>query len=739
MVPLQRPDVQTFVDSRGLIVYDPHTGLRVLLGPESTLLWEALSGGLGSPGALINATPELSDAQRFVRLMQLDQALLLVSPRWRRQEHLFHARAKAVDSPLYVHPRLTHECVKCGSSCQEIHVGPITPLTAAAIRTNDLWRSDPKATKAEDILFTAEVQKKSVLMLKQVEGRCAVWSHERGCTIHSTSGYKLKPIACQQYPYTMIRTSKGVYVGLQMTCRSLPQSLEAGASYRPTEIAQRLAPIVMSGGQTFTLPAPAPLSAGSYIPESALEEWWRWAVQASEQALAELELTAREYSAQETWRKVMEKLTLYVHEWLLRMDESGESSQWLDPQTWLFQSSLPTREEVKLSFIDELQYALLEASMAHQREQRWQEMKRLERIYEAVEAWSGRWPLPPPRWRGDQADKLMNLAILEAVYSHRLFLQGDLIYGLAHLQLTLELTESLMRLSAHLSSRMVIDSSETNDALVLVNQALREPIVDATLKRWAGGLRWLMSPEGMPYRHSLGTLEPHLFKLQTHLTRSRQLGEEAARESAALAMSLVEQRLNEPSDTESTSEQADPAQGGGQASATPSQRDSGERGDTSDDTTTQDAQAGGGETTAAESERDELTSSSSGLLTPEKVEQSVIQTVSWVEGVTVHATQDVELPTTEIETNVEVSAKPADPYPEGGSFEVRPEITEEESIELGDESTGEITIPRLKAAPRGSLSSAPKRERGLSAPYDQASGLRAAKARMTKPREDEES
>jgi Fe-S-cluster containining protein len=277
----------------------------VLLGPESTLLWDALSGGVGSPATLIHATPELSDAQRFVRLMQLDQALLLVSPRWRRQEHLFHARAKAVDSPLYVHPRLTHECVKCGSSCQEIHVGPITPLTAASIRSNDLWRSDPNATKAEDILFTAEVQKKSVLMLKQVNGRCAVWSHDRGCTIHATSGHKLKPIACQQYPYTMIRTTKGVYVGLQMTCRSLPQSLEAGASYRPTEIAQRLAPIVMSGGQTFTLPAPSPLSAGSYIPESALEEWWRWAVQIVEQTLGELELGNSEYSVNDTWKKVM--------------------------------------------------------------------------------------------------------------------------------------------------------------------------------------------------------------------------------------------------------------------------------------------------------------------------------------------------------------------------------------------------------------------------------------------------
>ena len=289
MLPQLRPDIQTFVDARGLIVYDPHTGLRVLLGPESTILWNALGKSARSVSALKHATPELSDAQRFVRLMQLDQALLLVSPRWKRQEHLFHTRAKSVDSPLYIHPRLTHECVQCGSSCQEVHVGPITSLTAAAIRTQELWRLDPKARNAEDIMFQTQVQKQTMLMMKQVDQHCAVWSHERGCSIHATSGYKLKPTVCQQYPYTMVKTSKGVYVGLQMSCRSLPQSLKAGAQYRPTEIAQRLAPIVMTGGQTQVLPAPPPLSAGSYIPDSALDEWWRWSVQVMEQNLTEIE------------------------------------------------------------------------------------------------------------------------------------------------------------------------------------------------------------------------------------------------------------------------------------------------------------------------------------------------------------------------------------------------------------------------------------------------------------------
>lgn len=543
MVPLLRPEVQTFVDPRGLIVYDPTTGLRVLLGPESTILWNAMVGGVGSPASLRRATPELSDSQRFVRLMQLDQALLLASPRWRRQEHLFHTRSKAVDSPIYVHPHLTHQCVGCGSSCHEVYVGPLSALTTAVIRSNELWRSAPGATRAEDVWVEAEIGEQKGLMLKQFESRCAVWSAETGCTIHATGGHKLKPVPCQQYPYTLTRTSRGVYVGLQVSCRSLLPSLEAGNHYRPTEVAQTLAPLVMSGGQTFTLPAPAPLSSGSYIPESAIEEWWRWAVKVVEKGFSELEAKGKEYMNLRFWPGVIEELNDYVHEWLLRVDESDESEQWLDYERWLSQSILPTRYEVRESFVDELRLALQEAAALHQEGRRWQEMKRIERLYDALEVWSGRWPLPPLRSRGPGGERLMLLTVLEAVHSHRLFLQGDLVFGLAHLKLHLELAEALARVEAYLAGRSIIEDTNVNDALALVYQAFREPVVDGALKRWAGGLRWLMSPSGIPYRHGLGTLEPHLFKHSSHLQlrmsveRARQIEVEAGKIALSISPS----------------------------------------------------------------------------------------------------------------------------------------------------------------------------------------------------------
>jgi hypothetical protein len=413
-------------------------------------------------------------------------------------------------------------------------VGPLSSLTTAAIKTHELWRSAPGASSAEEVWFEADLgEQKTGLMFKQFEGRCAVWDHEKGCSIHATAGHKLKPVPCQQYPYTLTRTSRGVYVGLQVSCRSLTASLKAGAESRPTEVAQRLAPIVMSGGQTQTLPAPAPLCAGSYIPETAIEEWWRWAVKVVEQGLSELEAKGREYMKARFWPNVVNELNEYVHEWLLRVDETDDGEQWLDYERWLAQSILPTRYEVREAFVDELHLALQEAAAIHQREGRWREMKRVERLYDALEVWAERWPLPPPRWRGAEGDRLMLMTTLEAVYSHRLFLQGDLVFGLSHLKLHLELAEAMTRINAHLAGRALIEPSEVNDALALVYQAFKEPVVDGALKRWAGGLRWIMSPSGIPYRHGLGTLEPHLFKHPSHMQlrlsaeRARQIEREA--------------------------------------------------------------------------------------------------------------------------------------------------------------------------------------------------------------------
>ena len=340
-------------------------------------------------------------------------------------------------------------------------------------------------------------------------------------------------------------------------------------------------------------------------------------------------------------------------------------------------------------------------------------MKRLERLYEAVEVWSGRWPLSKPRWRGDEADKLMNLTILEGVYSHRLFLQGDLIYGLAHLQLILELTDSLMRLSAHLSVRRVIEVSDVNDALVLVNRGLREPVVDATLKRWSGGLRWLMSPEGMPYRHSLGTLEPHLFKLQTHLNRNRQTVDEALKEGAALAVSLIEQRTDP-----GASDQDVPTV----IKVNP------------EGTETQDGGLDSEDRASVEHTHEQdvpNNNGSSAVLSTDQIVDSSIETISWVEGMSVQGGEIDEL-VLKAQENPDDSSQAfsVDPYPESEVPDLLPVKEEPEDIvDLAGHDELSTTEPRLKAAPRttGLSSAPPKGKTKLNAPYDQAAGLRAAK------------
>jgi Fe-S-cluster containining protein len=555
MVPQLRPDLQTFVDPRGLIVYDPHTGHRVLLGPESTTLWNALSAGHLNPSILAHATPELSDSQRYVRLLQLDQALLLMSPRWRRQEHLFHSRGKAVESPLYVHPRLVHQCVKCGGSCQEVHVGPVTSLTLATMRREELWKH-VGGQNLDDLTFQVQLPDKNILMMKQVDQHCIVWTPEKNCLIHSYASQKLKPSACQQYPYTLTKARNGVYVGLQLSCRSLAQSLKAAANVRPTEIAQFLAPIVNMGGQTQTLPAPAPLSAGVFVPDASVETWWKWAIKQVETAITELEEKKQEYIGQNEWIKPWHILNQYVHEWLKRMDE-GEEYEWIDSKTWLHASSLPTKTEVKNSFADDFQQAIQETMFFHQKEGRWQEMKRLEVIYDAIEVWASRWTLKPLRFRGNGGPYLFYLAVLEAVYSHKMFLSGDLILGLALTRLYLEIAEALLQLQNNISAKLVTEESDVNDAFVTCYRAFNEPIIENFFKRWAGGIRWMMSPLDQ-YHYSLGTLEPHLFRY-LNLSAKAQMSvvEQSVQEGEKLAGEILKQTVQDLKPTEKNQEKTD--------------------------------------------------------------------------------------------------------------------------------------------------------------------------------------
>jgi hypothetical protein len=538
MVPQLRPDLQTFMDPRGLIVYDPHTGHRVLLGPESTTLWNALSSGHLNPNILAHATPELNDAQRYVRLLQLDQALLLMSPRWRRQEHLFHSRGKAVDSPLFVHPRLVHQCVKCGGSCQEVHVGPVTSLTLATMRTHELWKHVEGTQNLDDLTFQVQLPDKNILMMKQIDQHCAVWTSEKNCLIHHYGSSKLKPSACQQYPYSLTKTRNGVYVGLQLSCRSLPQSLKAGANTRPTEIAQFLAPIVNMGGQTQTLPAPAPLSAGVFVPDASVETWWKWATKQVESALQEVEEKKSDYMAQCDWMKPWSLLNQYAHEWLKRMDE-GDEYQWIDTKTWLFASSLPSKQELKIAFADEFQQAIQECMLFHQKEGRWQEIKRLDMMYDAIEVWVERWKLKPLRFRGNTGPYLFNLALLEAVYSHKMFILGDLIYGLGYMRLFLELSEALLQLKNNNSAKLVAEENDVNDAFVVCYRTMNEPIIEAFLKRWAGGLRWLMSPTEA-YHYALGTLEPHLFRYLNLSNKQQSISEQSVNESEKKAGEILD-------------------------------------------------------------------------------------------------------------------------------------------------------------------------------------------------------
>jgi hypothetical protein len=122
-------------------------------------------------------------------------------------------------------------------------------------------------------------------------------------------------------------------------------------------------------------------------------------------------------------------------------------------------------------------------------------------------------------------------------------------------------------------------------------------------------------------------------------------------------------------------------------------------------------------------------------LSDEQIAEASIETISLVEGMSVQGGEIDELVLQAQESSNERDVQTSvsvDPYPESQLPDLVP--VEDESDDIVD-LTGDEDLPpepRLKAAPRTSgLSSAPpKTSSKLSAPYDQAAGLRAAKLKQ---------
>ncbi len=463
--------------AEGRVIDDPVTGHRTHLGPQGAAVWEALTAGATTTDALAAAT-ELDPTVLAWRLRQLDCALVLDSPRWRDQRALFAPRPDPeTPPPLRLAPGLKHRCVGCGSSCHAVHVGPVPLATHLAADHHALWRDVPGANGAADLF----VQAGELRFMARRDDACVLLRPDGRCAIHAAAGAAAKPGVCRQFPYTLTRTPDAIHVGLQLECRSLTESLDAGRD--ESGIEADLIALTGADAQVYELPHAVPLTCGVFVDAGELLAWLRPVADRISAAAGLPWGALMDDVCAEALPFVAARARLIDDSWCVAPDA---------PEPAVAVGRLRGALERGLA-------ALVEAAEGAKKPY---DVALAEQLREALPAAFGD-PLPTVSWH-PEAVTLLHTALAADLQGLEVVRDRDLLFGLGRTRLSLTLAETVARLRALTVARRVVRAQDVNDALVVVTRALRTTPVDAALREHAAEVRWLGAAPGRPFESWMG-------------------------------------------------------------------------------------------------------------------------------------------------------------------------------------------------------------------------------------------
>jgi Fe-S-cluster containining protein len=110
-----------------------------------------------------------------------------------------------------------YQCTGCGSCCRgwNIHVDETSHQN---IVTSECFEKLKAECGSE--LFTRNERDFTLSTARRGSGDCVFLDREALCIIHREGSYDEKPLVCRQFPFKMIRTPGGVFVGMSFFCRS---------------------------------------------------------------------------------------------------------------------------------------------------------------------------------------------------------------------------------------------------------------------------------------------------------------------------------------------------------------------------------------------------------------------------------------------------------------------------------------------------------------------------------------
>lgn len=463
----------------GLIVEDPVTGHRTHLGEESASVYIARAAGHDTPQGLCAAVPGLTPATVRDRLRQIGDALLLDDARWAAQRALFEADPAPASRAVNLDPTLRHRCVRCGSSCLNVDIGPVPDESLKVIEAHGLYRGD--AESAAELVETRITADGPVRVFDHIDGACVMLDGD-ACALHAAAGAEAKPPGCRQFPYTLTRTPDGLDVGLQAECKSMGAALAAGAEVALADHAAALAELAEVGAVA-TLPAAVALGPGVFVSARRYLDWqrrWRHA------PLAEVVSAAAALTE-------------------ARIGELAGTRPWLDG--W------PAQSTVDLGLLREALPSQIGAACAwitrdaaHRGALVEQEQAELLRKAALIDHGAVR--LPPTRFV-DGALDVERVALAGALADHRAVIEYDLMQGLGRITLWLRCARALARLRAAQAGRRPVYAQDVNDALVMTHRLLRTAPLDHTLRAAHAAVRAVLVDKDDPPPW-IGVPAPHL-------------------------------------------------------------------------------------------------------------------------------------------------------------------------------------------------------------------------------------
>ena len=137
---------------------------------------------------------------------------------------------------LFLSPGIRYTCIRCGACCRSLEV-TLTEAEHELLAKHDWTTEVPDATPARLFARIRGARGKQVWRLRpQPSGACAFLTDDNLCRVHSRLGYAAKPFAGRLFPFSLVVTPVGVFVGCRFNCPAVVRGIGADIEQQRGEI-----------------------------------------------------------------------------------------------------------------------------------------------------------------------------------------------------------------------------------------------------------------------------------------------------------------------------------------------------------------------------------------------------------------------------------------------------------------------------------------------------------------------